>query len=734
MISCVYNKKHSYNLKQSLNKICLFSLTLFTILLISCGGGGGSSAESTNTQTPSLLSLNSSVFTENVSASPTTTTLSINATSLSNNSIEITDISVDPNPIITIGDYPSNFSKSTSILITASTFYFGQSTLNIKLRYSDGTTTISLPVENKISDISNIDVNYSFSPIKNLTASYTTIPYASGYELYQESTLGAGFAKVAQTSTANQLNIAISIPSSYHQIANDYPRYYTQVLREYNHNGVSKTAIQTPIFNLSNPSLVNDAIGYIKASNTGADDEFGYSISLSADGNTLAISASYENSNATGINGDQSNNDSRYSGAVYIFTRLANNTWSQQAYIKASNTDNHDRFGYSISLSADGATLAVGARREDSNATGINGDQSNNDAEKSGAVYIFTRSADNWSQQAYLKSSNTDADDYFGHSISLSADGATLAVGARYEDSNATGINGDQSNNDAEKSGAVYIFTRSADNWSQQAYLKASNTGENDWFGDSISLSKDGNTLAVGAYHEDSSATGINGDQSNSDASDSGAVYIFTRSAGSWSQQAYLKASNTAEGDYFGDFIFLSADGDTLAAGAAGEDSNATGIDGDQSNNDAEDSGAVYIFTRSAGSWSQQAYIKASNTGEKDYFGNTISLSEDGNILAVGADSDSSNATGIDGDQSNNDAEDSGAVYIFTRSAGSWSQQAYIKASNTAEGDYFGDFIFLSADGATLAVGAVYEDSNATGIDGDQSNNDAEDSGAVYLY
>ena len=520
--------------KQFLNKTCLLYL-ISIALLISCGGGGGGSSASESvepitSQSPSLSLPDA--LTESLLSSASTALLDIDSSD-SDDSIEIVNISVDPNPIITIGDYPSNFSKSTSILITASTFYFGQSTLNIKLRYSDGTTTISLPVENKISDISNIDVNYSFSPIKNLTASYTTIPYASGYELYQESTLGAGFAKVAQTSTANQLNIAISIPSSYHQIANDYPRYYTQVLREYNHNGVSKTAIQTPIFNLSNPSSVNDAIGYIKASNTDANDRFGRSISLSADGNTLAVSAIYEASNATGIDGDQTNGDARNSGAVYIFIRSADNTWMQQAYIKASNTDAGDRFGRPISLSADGNTLAVGAWGEASNATGINGDQNNDGATDSGAVYIFTRSADSWMQQAYIKASNTDAGDRFGYSISLSADGNSLAVGAYGEDSSAN------------ESGAAYIFTRSADNsWSQQAYIKASNADEKDYFGTTVFLSADGNTLAVGATGEDSNATGINGDQNNDNGTNSsGAAYIFTRSAdNSWSQQAYIKS------------------------------------------------------------------------------------------------------------------------------------------------------------------------------------------------
>ena len=152
----------------------------------------------------------------------------------------------------------------------------------------------------------------------------------------------------------------------------------------------------------------------------------------------------------------------------------------------------------------------------------MNGDQYDNSAPFSGAVYVFTRSGGTWSQQAYLKASNTGAGDRFGRSAALS--GNTLAVGAIGEDSSATGLGGSPSNNSAGESGAVYVFTRSGGAWSQLAYLKASNTGADDWFGRSVSLS--GERLAVGAYREESSATGVNGDQNDNSALHSGAVYI----------------------------------------------------------------------------------------------------------------------------------------------------------------------------------------------------------------
>jgi len=478
---------------------------------------------------------------------------------------------------------------------------------------------------------------------------------------------------------------------------------------------------------------VTQAIGYFKASNTGAGDYFGFSVALSGDGNTLAVGAYGEDSNATGIGGNQADNAASTSGAVYVFTR-SGSTWSQQAYVKASNTGAGDGFGISVALSGDGNTLAVGAYGEASNATGIDGNPADNSANRSGAVYVFNRSGSTWSQQAYVKASNTEADDQLGFSVALSGDGNTLAVGAYAEASNSIGIGGNQADNSASFAGAAYVFTRSGSTWSQQAYVKASNTGAGDYFGISVALSGDGNTLAVGAAQEASNATGIDGNPADNSASASGAVYVFTRSGSTWSQQAYVKASNTEANDQFGISVALSGDGNTLAVGANQEASNANGIGGNPADNSAGASGAVYVFTRSGSTWSQQAYVKASNTGTNDQFGISVALSGDGNTLAVGAYGEDSNATGIGGTQADNSASASGAVYVFTRSGSTWSQQAYVKASNTETNDQFGRSVALSGDGNTLAVGAFQEDSSATAIGGTQADNAAIQAGAVYVY
>jgi len=285
--------------------------------------------------------------------------------------------------------------------------------------------------------------------------------------------------------------------------------------------------------------------------------------------------------------------------------------------------------------------------------------------EYTGAAYIFTRTGTTWLQQAYLKASNTQSLDNFGWAISLNDDGSTLAVGTAEEDSAAVGIGGDETNNTSNASGAVYVFSRSGDVWSQQAYVKASNAGANDRFGSQLSFSSDGNTLAVGVPNEDSTTMGINGNEFDNFASDSGAVYVFTRAGTAWSQQAYVKSSNTEAGDAFGWSVSLNAAGNILAVSARYEQSSSLGVNGDETNNTTNGSGAVYVFQRTNLVWSQLSYVKAPSTDANDNFGTSVSLSSDANTLAVGSSGEDSAATDIGGSQSDNTATDSGATFLF---------------------------------------------------------------------
>ncbi|MCY3003082.1 MAG: hypothetical protein NTV21_14865 [Planctomycetota bacterium] len=396
---------------------------------------------------------------------------------------------------------------------------------------------------------------------------------------------------------------------------------------------------------------------YIKASNTGAYDQFGHSVAVSGD--TLVVGAPQERSNATGVNGNQGDDTAYNSGAAYVFVRNGA-TWTQQAYLKASNTDIADFFGERVSI--DGDTIVVGARAEDGTATGVNGSQSSNGKQQSGAAYVFVRNGTTWSQQAYLKASNTDAGDYFGCSVAISGD--TIAVGAQSEASAATGVNGNQADNSVGTAGAVYVFVRNGTTWAQQAYIKSSNTETQDLFGCQLAL--DGGTLAVSA-EDDSAATGINGDQADNSARDSGAVHVFVRSSGgNWTQQAYIKSANSEERDFFGGGRVepaLALSGSTLVVGASFEDSAARGVDGDPNSNSAMSAGAAYVFTRHGSIWRQSAYVKATNTDPDDRFGVSVAL--DGRILAVGAQLEAGGSSGVGGDQGDNSVGYSGAAYAY---------------------------------------------------------------------
>lgn len=377
-------------------------------------------------------------------------------------------------------------------------------------------------------------------------------------------------------------------------------------------------------------------------------------------------------------------------------------------------------------------------------------------------------------QSSYIKASNTDIGDGFGASMSLSADGKTLVVGAPFESSNAAANQGDNSVN---ASGAVYVYALSGASWVQQAFLKASNITEGALFGTAVSVSADGNTLVVGAsfaadpsFLQHGSAyvftrTGttwsqpVKLDASDADKedlfgaavalSDDGstvaiggrsaslgkeAVYVFKRTGAAFAQEAIVIGQNTKKSDSFGASLAISADGNTLAVGAPNESSNATNVNGDGSNNGANGSGAAYVFSRAGSTWTQQSYVKAFNTGALDAFGTSVALSANGNTLVVGAPYEDSNAKGVGGNQADESAFGAGAVYSYTRTGTTWTSQSYIKASNTTSDQEFGSSVALSASGAMLVVGAPPEASNAKGVNGNQADTSAFGAGAAYTF
>jgi hypothetical protein len=311
----------------------------------------------------------------------------------------------------------------------------------------------------------------------------------------------------------------------------------------------------------------------LEASDQDQSDQFGYSVSISGDGNTAIVGAYAEGTGGS------------FAGAAYIFTRSELGVWSEQQKIQASDKQQGDQFGRSVSISGDGNTAIVGTLAE-----GTGGSFA-------GAAYIFTRSGSSWSEQEKIQASDKQQGDYFGHSVSISEYGNTVIVGATGEDGPAFA--------DAD-AGAAYIFTRSGSSWSEQEKLEASDRQGGLEFGRSVSISGDGNTAIVGTL---------------------ASAYIFTRSVSTstWSEQQEIQSSDFSSGDQFGTSVSISGDGNTAIVGAYAE---GTG---------GSFAGAAYIFTRSVSTWSEQQKIQASDKQQGDYFGRSVSISEYGNTVIVGA-------------------------------------------------------------------------------------------------
>ena len=337
---------------------------------------------------------------------------------------------------------------------------------------------------------------------------------------------------------------------------------------------------------------------FVKSADHRIKDSFGWAVAVCGD---TAVIGAYGRDDET--------------GAAYVFVRRGTD-WVQQAVLHAPHPDPEDQFGWAVDISGD--TIVVGAYGESSAAVGIDGDGTDNRLDSSGAAYVFVRNGTSWTRQAYLKPSNTDAEDRFGFSVGISGD--TIIVGAYLEDGSGTGAGAADTDNGANRAGAAYVFEREGDRWHQEAYLKASNTSPSSHFGWSVAIS--GDTVAIGAYSENS---GVGGDRQNPIPS-SGAAYVFERDGTVWRQQAFFKAPDPGEDDRLG--ISVAVSGNTVVVGAPLEDGSATGVGGDDTDNGTQNSGAAYVLTRTGDTWSLQAYLKASNSGEGDLFGRSVAIEE----------------------------------------------------------------------------------------------------------
>ena len=312
-------------------------------------------------------------------------------------------------------------------------------------------------------------------------------------------------------------------------------------------------------------------------------------IALSADGNTLAFGSTDHFIHPREADWPNTHYI-RGQGAVYIYVRR-HGRWSKQSTLTSGitgppfgyGTAYWTEFGSSLALSADGRTLAVGDPHRSQLAKHNDSDPTGNEDEilRHGAVYIFSLTKSGWRKRAYLTAANKDEHDRFGHSVSLSADGRTLAVGMPYEDGRccAPDQKPDSASNSLTNSGAVYIYTQQRKAWRQQAYLKGSDLTAGALFGTAVSLDASGTVLAAGAPRQ-SDVTPHFGftrhgpifPRKMSDIQSPGATHLYARQGGIWEEFTKLAVGEAGVRDGFGSALALSADGKTLVVGAPTED------------------------------------------------------------------------------------------------------------------------------------------------------------------
>ncbi len=363
------------------------------------------------------------------------------------------------------------------------------------------------------------------------------------------------------------------------------------------------------------------------------DDHSGRSVSLSDNGLVLAIGA--PDNDGTALD----------AGSVRVYKNVSG-TWTKVG----ADIDGEaagDKSGVSVSLSADGSVLAIGAT--------LNDGVSKTDV---GSVRVYKNVSGTWSQIG-VDIDGEAAGDKSGVSVSLSADGSVVAIGAIGNDVTSK-----------SNLGHVRVYKNNGGTWTQVG-ADIDGEAESDLSGYSVSLSSDGSVVAIGAIGND-----VNG------LTNSGHVRVYKYQNSAWGQ---VGADIDGEADYdnSGASVSLSSDGSVVAIGATSNDGNGL-----------TNSGSVRVYKNNGGTWTQ---IGADINGEaaEDYSGYSVSLSSNGSALAIGAIFNDGKGTS------------SGHVRMYQNLNGTWTQIGADINGEAAE-DQFGTSVSLSADGRTLAIGASY--------------------------
>lgn len=348
---------------------------------------------------------------------------------------------------------------------------------------------------------------------------------------------------------------------------------------------------------------IQEEVAKLLASDGGANDFFGTSVAV--DGNTAVVGAV---------------------DAAYVFVRSGSG-WNEEQKLVPSGPV--DRSVSSVAVNVD--TAVVGVVLDD--------DQGNN----AGAVYVFERTGQTWTQQAKLLPDVGD-NQLFGASVSVHGD--TVGVGAN------GGI------------GAAYVYVRQGPSWSRQAELNPGAIEGGDFYGRNVVVH--GDKALVSAFKDDDIA--IN----------AGALYVFNRTGTTWDLETKLTASDGAQSDTFGTSIDF--DGTTLIVGAE--------------QRDAGGNGAAYFFVHPGSTWTEEAKVVASDGAPGDQFG--VSVAVHGPTAVVGA------------HRHDEGSPDSGAAYVFVRSGTIWDEMTELASSDRSSGDLLGQRVSL--DGTTALIAARADD------------------------
>ena len=440
------------------------------------------------------------------------------------------------------------------------------------------------------------------------------------------------------------------------------------------------------------------------------DDQFGISVACSADGKTIIVGAQSDEYPGSG-NG---------SGLVYVFNRQGNN-FNEVGILTGSYASNTgDYFGHSVATSADGKTIIVGAYNDEINSeqglvyvfdqnvntksllrtidekniiiesnltvkgdikgTADNADRSifssysdyASHSETSNGSYNLVGIGSTYIEVGAIELDNPNSNDEFGHTVATSADGKTIIVGAPDHDTNSL-----------SNVGAVYVFDREGNTYSQVGFFTGSYaTSSSDYFGQEIACSADGKTIVVGNQYSE-----LPGSESNS-----GLVYVFDRVGNDFNEVGILTGSYASQNsDNFGSSVATSADGKTIVVGALLDEKGVDSVDG---------GGVVYVFDRVGNDFNEVGILTVSSGAFVfDYFGYSVATSADGKTIAVGAYGDESGVT----------VTDVGAIYVFDRVGNDFNQVGILTASYDTVRYDFGREVAISADGKTIIGSAYYE-------------------------